>query len=191
VSLQPPLSHPTAIVTHMQPTPQTDVTPSLGTVATAADDGVAAALGRMPSGLFVVTWRVAGQDRAMLASWVMQAGFTPPAISIAVAPSRDLLAALEGGDPCVVNVLSDAQRPLVGRFGKPAAAGEDPFAGLEVTRTPRGLAALAEAAAWLECDLVSRAGGADHVVVVARVCAAGGSSERQPLVHLRRNGLRY
>jgi flavin reductase (DIM6/NTAB) family NADH-FMN oxidoreductase RutF len=121
----------------------------------------------------------------------MQAGFTPPAISIAVAPSRDLLAALEGGDPCVVNVLADAQRPLVGRFGKPAAAGEDPFAGLEVTRTPRGLAALAEAAAWLECNLVSRAGGADHVVVVARVSAAGGSSERQPLVHLRRNGLRY
>jgi flavin reductase (DIM6/NTAB) family NADH-FMN oxidoreductase RutF len=177
----------------MQPSSQSDSGSSVGAAETtkAEDDGVAAALGRIPSGLFVVTWRVGEQDRAMLASWVMQAGFAPAQVSIAVAPSRDLLATLQSGAPCVINVLADAQRPLVGRFGKPAVAGEDPFSGLEVRRTPRGLAALAEAAAWLECDLVSRADHGDHVVVVARVSAAGGSTDRQPLVHLRRNGLRY
>ena len=177
----------------MQPSPQNDTGSSAGPVATvtAEDAAVAAALGRIPSGLFVVTWRAGEQDRAMLASWVMQAGFAPPQVTIAVAPSRDLLAALERGEPCVVNVLTESQRPLVGRFGKPAVAGEDPFSGVDVTRTPRGLAALAEAAAWLECDPVSRAGAGDHVMVVARVSAASGSTDRQPLVHLRRNGLRY
>ena len=38
-------------------------------------DGFAAALGRIPSGLFIVSWRAADADRGMLASWVMQSGF--------------------------------------------------------------------------------------------------------------------
>mgnify|MGYP003340787304 FL=1 len=156
---------------------------------------IAAALGRIPSGLFVVTWQTDGQDRAMLASWVMQAGFAPPAISIAVARSRDLLAAIEASATFVVNVLDESQRPLLSRFGKPAAPGEDPFAGLATARTASGGLALAEAAAWLECRGWPRAAASatdhgDHVVIVAEVLGGRGG-ERQPLVHLRRNGLRY
>ena len=148
---------------------------------------MAAALGRIPSGLFVVAWREGDADRTMLASWVMQAGFAPPAISVAVAPSRDLLAALDRGVPFVVNVLAESQRPLLARFGKPT---DDAFAGLAVHRTPAGAAALADAAAWLECRAVARAVHGDHVVVVAEVGAAGGTAA-EPLVHVRKNGLRY
>lgn len=174
----------------MQPPTQNDTRTSTAGADPAAGD-VGTALGRIPSGLFLITWRTDDRDHGMLASWVMQAGFAPPQVSIAVAPGRELLAALEGGRPCAVNVLAETQRSVVGRFGKPAAPGEDPFAGLPLARTPRGLATLVDAAAWLECDLVSRAAGGDHIVVVARVTAGGGSGERQPLVHLRRNGLRY
>ncbi len=158
-----------------------------------AADQIAAALGRVPSGLFIVTWRSGGSDRPMLASWVMQAGFAPPLVSVAVGPTRELLAAVRDGKPFVVNVLADSQRSLLARFGKPPADGEDPFAGLAVERTPAGLVALGEAAAWLECRPVGEAAaaGADHVVVLGRVEAAGGRTDRQPLVHLRRNGLRY
>jgi hypothetical protein len=62
-------------------------------VPAAPGDGPAIALGRIPSGLFVISWQEAGADRTMLASWVMQAGFAPPVVSVAVAPSRDLLVA--------------------------------------------------------------------------------------------------
>ncbi|MFO0423090.1 MAG: hypothetical protein ACK52C_05475 [Planctomycetia bacterium] len=48
--------------------------PSSESAATArVDDAVATALGRIPSGLFIVSWRLEGVDRTMLASWVMQA----------------------------------------------------------------------------------------------------------------------
>jgi flavin reductase (DIM6/NTAB) family NADH-FMN oxidoreductase RutF len=177
----------------MQPLPQNAASQEVRDEPT----GVATALGRIPSGLFVVTWRTGDQDRAMLASWVMQAGFAPPAISIAVARSRDLLAAIEGASPFVVNVLDESQRPLLSRFGKPSAAGEDPFAGLATERTPCGAIALGAAAAWLECRAgrtspaaADASAGGDHVVVLAEV-VAGRGGERQPLVHLRRNGLRY
>ena len=154
-------------------------------------DGLAAALGRIPSGLFVITWREGDSDRAMLASWVMQAGFVPPAVSLAVAATRDLLAAIDRGVPLVVNLLTESQRPLLARFGKPAAPGDDPFAGLAVLRTASGTAALQASGGWLECRALSRATAGDHVVVVAEVVGGDCASSEEPLVHVRKNGLRY
>lgn len=179
-------------MTHPQSPSESDATPHPETSGAA----IPVALGRLPSGLFIVTWREAAHDRGMLASWVMQAGFSPPMISVAVAPGRDLLAAIESGTRFVVNVLADTQRPLLARFGKPATAGEEPFAGLSVHRSGCGAATLDGVAAWLECVPVSQTSGADgdrcdHVVVLARVTAAGAGPDHVPLVHLRKNGLRY
>ena len=157
------------------------------------DEGVAAALGRIPSGLFVVTWKSGSADRVMLASWVMQAGFAPPLVSVAVGASRDLLAAVRGGGAFAVTILADTQRSLLSRFGKPPADGEDPFAGLPVLRTPAGLATLVDAAGWMECRPAgeSTATDTDHVVVLGRVVAGGGAVDTPPVVHVRRNGLKY
>ena len=160
----------------MQPSPQPDTAP-----------GIAAALGRIPSGLFVVAWRDEAADRCMLASWVMQAGFAPPQVSVAIALERDLLAAVDAGRPFAISVLADSQRSLLARFGKPSA---DAFAGLDIQRTASGVAALADAAAWLECRVTARAAGGDHVIVLAEVTAAGGSGA-EPAIHVRKNGLRY
>jgi flavin reductase (DIM6/NTAB) family NADH-FMN oxidoreductase RutF len=65
----------------MQPSTQPPSSPAAPEIATA--------LGRIPSGLFVVTWCDGGSDRCMLASWVMQAGFAPPQVSVAIGESRD------------------------------------------------------------------------------------------------------
>jgi flavin reductase (DIM6/NTAB) family NADH-FMN oxidoreductase RutF len=163
----------------MQPSTQPDTT--------AADAGIPAALGRIPSGLFVVAWRDGDADRCMLASWVMQAGFAPPQVSVAIAASRELLGALDRGTTFAVSVLADAQRSLLARFGKPA---DDAFAGLAVQRTATGAAVLADAAAWLDCRPTARAAHGDHVVVLAEIVAGGGTGA-EPAVHVRKNGLRY
>lgn len=153
---------------------------------------VAVALGRIPSGLFVITWREAERDRGMLASWVMQAGFEPPSISVAVGLTRGALGPLDGGGPFVVNGLGESQRSMLARFGRPAGDGFDPFEGLEVVRSPGGLAIVGGAVAWLECVSLDRASSGDHRLVVARVVAAGAAEDdARPLVHLRKNGLRY
>jgi flavin reductase (DIM6/NTAB) family NADH-FMN oxidoreductase RutF len=179
-------------MTHSQPPSESDA----GSPHDAGNAAIPAALGRIPSGLFIVTWREAACDRGMLASWVMQAGFSPPMITVAVAPGRDLLAAIDSGARLVVNVLADSQRGLLARFGKPASAGDDPFAGLSVGRSESGTATLGGAAAWLECVSVAQTSGTDvhrcdHVVVLAQVTSASGSGDLAPLVHLRKNGLRY
>lgn len=162
------------------------------TSPSAADD-VGTALGRVPSGLFVVSWRSDDRDRVMLASWAMQAGFEPPMVSLAVAPSREFLAAVRCGIPFVINVLAASQRSLLARFGKPIADGEDPFNGIAVHRIADNVAVIDGAASWLACRMAGEAmvDGADHVVVVARVETAGGSAAIEPLIHIRKNGLRY
>jgi 3-hydroxy-9,10-secoandrosta-1,3,5(10)-triene-9,17-dione monooxygenase reductase component len=173
--------------------PSDGSTPRSVSSATQGTERLGEALGRIPSGLFIVTWQAEGADRAMLASWAMQAGFDPPLVSVAIGLGRDLLAAVRAGSGFVVNVLADSQRGLLGRFGKPPAAGEDLFAGLPTERTPAGGIALADAAAWLECEPVAEALAvtADHAVVLGRVTAAGGCTDQASLIHLRRNGLKY
>jgi flavin reductase (DIM6/NTAB) family NADH-FMN oxidoreductase RutF len=110
---------------------------------------------------------------------------------VAVAPTRDLLAAIDRGLPFVVNVLGESQRGLLSRFGKPSNPGEDPFTGLDTLRTPGGIAALASASGWIECRATTRAAAGDHVVVVAEVVGGDSGSAGAPLVHVRKNGLRY
>jgi flavin reductase (DIM6/NTAB) family NADH-FMN oxidoreductase RutF len=183
-------------MTQPQPTSQT---PAAAAAAPTTESTIGAALGRIPSGLFVITWRDGGgqdggHDRGMLASWVMQAGFEPPIVSVAVGASRDLLVAAAAGVPFVVNVLGESQRSLAGRFGRPGGAEDDPFAGLALERTATGTAALAESVAWLECRPTGAVGGnepSDHRLLLGRVTSARGGSDAPPLVHLRRNGLRY
>jgi flavin reductase (DIM6/NTAB) family NADH-FMN oxidoreductase RutF len=169
---------------------------SPGEGGSARIESIARALGRIPSGLFVVTWRSdeEGADHGMLASWVMQAGFAPPAVSIAVGTSRGFLAAIDAGRPFVVNLLSESQRGLVGRFGRPASAEHDPFAGVPLERAACGAAIVMPTSGWMECRAVSRAPVGDHVIVVAEIGAAGdptGASADDPIIHLRKNGLRY
>ena len=43
----------------------------------------------------------------MLASWVQQAGFDPPAITVAIKKGRYVVDWINDGAPFVVNVLSD------------------------------------------------------------------------------------
>lgn len=154
---------------------------------------LSSALGRIPSGLFVITWRTDEIDHVMLASWVMQAGFEPPLVSVAIGTSRELLVAARGGARFVVNVLAESQRALLARFGKPLAEGTDPFVGLAIERTEDGMAAFADAPAWLACRMAAEAvvPSGDHIVIVARVEAARGTPDTPPVIHIRRNGLKY
>src|SRR5258706_383723 len=58
---------------------------------------LALALGRVPSGLFILTVCDGQRETGMLASWVQQCSFEPPQVSVAVKHGRDLLAVLKGG----------------------------------------------------------------------------------------------
>jgi flavin reductase (DIM6/NTAB) family NADH-FMN oxidoreductase RutF len=152
---------------------------------------LAGALGRIPSGLFVVTVRRGESETGMLASWVQQCSFDPPQITLALRRDREVNAWLAPGVAFTVNILEAGQTDMIAHFGRGFAAGEPAFTDVEVER-PGGIApVLAEALAYLECLLAERHPAGDHDLCVARVVGGRVLGEGQPMVHVRKSGFHY
>jgi len=148
---------------------------------------IAAALGRIPSGLFVVTVR----DTGMLGSWVQQCSFDPPQLTVAIRQGRPVLDWLTDGAAFAVNVIADGQKALVAHFGKGFEPGQAAFDGVEWMRHGDSAPLLTAALAWLDCRVVTRLDAGDHVVIVGRVVDATVNQDGKPAVHVRKNGLNY
>jgi flavin reductase (DIM6/NTAB) family NADH-FMN oxidoreductase RutF len=153
--------------------------------------GWAAALGRVPSGLFVVTARHGAAETGMLASWVQQCSFEPPQITLAIKRGRDVNAWLTPGATFTVNVLDDTQTDMIVHFGKGFALEEPAFDGLAVERPGGAPPVLEEALAYLECRVVQRFPAGDHELYVGEVITGRVLGEGQPMVHVRKSGTHY
>jgi flavin reductase (DIM6/NTAB) family NADH-FMN oxidoreductase RutF len=154
-------------------------------------DGVTAAIGRIPSGLFVLTLRHGGRETGMLASWVQQCSFDPPQISAAIRKGRYALDWLTGGASFAVNVLPEGEKKLVSHFGKGFDEGEEAFAGLDVIRGDEAAPALAAAHAVVQCRVAALHDVGDHVLVVGRVVGGAVQSDAKPATHVRKSGRHY
>ncbi len=152
---------------------------------------LAQALGRIPSGIFVLTVTRGAIETGMLASWVQQCSFDPPQISVAIRRDRDIAALLDTGTTFTLNILEASQTDMIVHFGKGFAITEDAFVGLEVRREPPRGPVLTEALGYLECEVVGRMAAGDHDLFLGRVRAGELLDEGQPMVHIRKNGLHY
>jgi flavin reductase (DIM6/NTAB) family NADH-FMN oxidoreductase RutF len=151
----------------------------------------AAALGRVPSGLFVLTARHGSEEAGMLASFVQQCSFDPPLVSVALRRGSTFQSWLRPGDTVVVNLLDDGQTDMVAFFGRGVDPGVNVFAELELERTADGTAVLAEALAFLACRVESSIPTGDHELLLLRVVDGRLLGEGKPMVHIRKNGLHY
>jgi flavin reductase (DIM6/NTAB) family NADH-FMN oxidoreductase RutF len=150
-----------------------------------------AALGRIPSGLFVLTGRRGDAETGMLASWVQQCSFVPPLISVALRRGRVLSDWLEEGVAFTVHILPEGSKELVAHFGKGFNAGEPAFDGVEVERRDGLPPRLAVALAILDCRVIGRYVTGDHDLIVAEVVDGQVLEQARPMVHVRRNGSHY
>ncbi len=152
---------------------------------------LAQTLGRIPSGLFILTARQDDVETGMLASWVMQAGFEPPMLTVALRQDRYVTQWITDGRPFVLNLLGQDQKGMIAHFGRGFAPGEPAFEGVELSRTSTGLAILSGCVGHLECEAVGHVDSGDHRIVLARILAGQLQKEDSPLVHIRKNGLHY
>src|SRR5262245_29890071 len=152
---------------------------------------LAAALGRIPSGLFILTVRHGSAETGMLTSWVQQCSFDPPQVSVAIRRDRAVSGWLVDGAVLTLNIIAEGHRGLVAHFGKGFDAGEPAFTGLEVERPAGEAPVLAEALAYLHCRVAGRCPAGDHDLVIARVVSGRVQGEGRPTVHIRKSGLNY
>jgi flavorubredoxin/flavin reductase (DIM6/NTAB) family NADH-FMN oxidoreductase RutF len=151
------------------------------------------ALGRISGGLYIITAKKGEAASAMLASWVSQASFEPLGITIAVAKDRAIESFLHVGDRFILNVLEEGNyQMLMKHFLKRFPPGGDRFAGIKVYPASNGCPILADALAYLECEVSSRMDTGDHWVVYSTV-DTGRVSKADSLtaVHHRKVGNHY
>jgi flavin reductase (DIM6/NTAB) family NADH-FMN oxidoreductase RutF len=148
-------------------------------------------LGRIPSGVAILTTQQGGEKGAMLASWFQQVSFDPPMVVIAMKQGRAAEAVLRSSEKFVLNILHTNQKDMMSHFGKGFNPGEDPFAGVETKNGKTGIPILKNSLCFLECQVRHIHVAGDHNLFMGEVIEAGMEEEGQPMVHVRRNGLNY
>src|SRR5262245_41503061 len=96
-------------------------------------------LGQIPSGVSILTARAGKQSTGMLASWVQQAGFEPPTITVAVKKGRPIESIMATSGHFVLNLLSEDRSQMFKHFGKGFAPDEPAFTGLAVHDVAQGV----------------------------------------------------
>lgn len=149
-------------------------------------------LGRVPSGLYILTARGPdGFETGMLASWVVQAGFDPPSVTVAVKQGRYIAEWLADGLPFNLNVLGEDQQSMLAHFGRGFDPGQPSFNGLEMAHCSRGIPILASSVGHLECEPGPVLSSGDHQIFLCRVVGGKQSTDQRPMVHVRKSGKHY
>jgi flavin reductase (DIM6/NTAB) family NADH-FMN oxidoreductase RutF len=132
---------------------------------------LAAALGRIPSGVFVLTATKDNVETGMLASWIQQCSFQPPMITFVVQRGRPITEFLTDGAVFTLNILESAQTDMIAHFGKGFALAENAFADLDINRADPHGPILTEAHAYLFAKVHSKLTTGDHDLYLAEITA--------------------
>ncbi len=158
-------------------------------------DAIASVLGRTPSGLFIMAVADAdGRETGMLVSWVQQASFDPPAVTVALNKKRFLNDWLAGRPDMALSLVGESQTDFLKHFSRGFEADEPAFDGIDVTRGKNGLPVLTGALGYLEGHVAGQIEAGDHLVYLVEIDGAGTGdalSQQQPIVRIRNNGFMY
>jgi len=141
-------------------------------------------MGRLASGVSVVTMNVAGQDHGFTATSVTSLSLVPMLVLVCVAENQRCHAQLGSAGSFAINLLAAGQLELGVRFA--SALAEDRFLGITATRASTGAPLLPNCLGWLDCRVQQVLAGGDHSIVIGEVVAAGWAGEEDPLVYFRR-----
>ncbi len=141
---------------------------------TSKSDPTINALGRVVGSLCILTALKGNEENqlsgAMVASWVSQASFSPPGITIAVAKERAVENLLHTGDSFALNILEqNNHQGILTQFLQSFKPGENRFADLEIKLSPGNQPLLNEALAWLEGTVNQRMECGDHWLIYAEI----------------------
>lgn len=151
---------------------------------------IARPLGEIPSGCFILTAGDGERSTGLLASWVQQAGFEPPMVSVALKRGRPIEQIIEASRHFVLNAVPEDRAALFRHFGRGFALEEPAFDGIAVHDSPAG-PVLEDCSGHLECRVQSVTDAGDHRLYIAEVIGGDPRDGRRPYVHVRSNGFKY
>lgn len=151
-----------------------------------------AAVGKIPSGLFIVAARYEGKIDGFLASFIQQVSMDPLLLTLAVKPGRPAYEAISSGDIFTVNIAGDHDRSYMKEFWKGYDPKDNPFERIDWQETPEGGIQLKGALTAIDCRKMESHQPGDHELVIAEVVHCYPvQPDSKPMTHTRKNGLSY
>lgn len=150
------------------------------------------ALGRLPSGLFILTARQGERATGLLVSWVQQAGFDPPMLTVALRRDRFVTDWVAASGRFALSQVAAGDKSLLRHFARGFEPDAPAFDGLDLAPISAGGPILARALTYLDAEVSGQVDSGDHRVVLGRII--GGAvldGEGHPMVHVRRDGSHY
>jgi len=156
---------------------------------------VGKAIGRIPSGLFIMTAAYEARRTGMLTSWVQQVAFKPPMVSVAIGKGRPILPLIGESRHFGLCQLSKNNRTIMRKFAAGIEPDDDPFLGFEMREPASGqhlpAPVLEGVLSYLICQVVCHVDlDADHDLFVGQV-KEGELIGGEPDVRLRSDGFGY
>ncbi|MGM0930446.1 MAG: flavin reductase family protein [Actinomycetota bacterium] len=138
-------------------------------------------LGHLPTGVVVITALTDRQPIGMSCNSFTSVSLQPPLVGFFPALSSSTWPGIRDSGKFCVNILASHHDELSRAFSR---RNEDRFAGVEWSERASG-PGLAEAVAWIDCDLHSQAEAGDHVLALGRVTGFEAREDAEPLVFHR------
>jgi flavin reductase (DIM6/NTAB) family NADH-FMN oxidoreductase RutF len=149
-------------------------------------------LGRIPSGVYILTVKHEGNETGMLATWVMQAGFDPPTVTVAIRHGRYVADWLSAGAPFALNVVAEQQKSLLRHFARGFQPESCAFEGLDLEYGEHGVPILLSGTiGYLVCRPEGHIDSGDHHIFTATVVDGKLTSDVSPMLHVRKSGSHY
>lgn len=140
-------------------------------------------LGQFASGVVVATGCLDGEPAGFAAQSFTSLSLEPPLVALCPARSSQSWPKLRDSGSFCINILSESQRAICELF---ARTGIDKFAGIEWRPGITGSPVLAEALAFVDCELMEEHDAGDHSIAVGRVRDLGVlNADAGPLVFFR------
>ncbi|MBS1892968.1 MAG: flavin reductase family protein [Actinobacteria bacterium] len=139
-------------------------------------------LGHLPTGVTVITAKDGGEPVGIVANSVTSVSLDPPLMLICPAKSSGTWPRLRSAGQFCINVMAGHHEEVCRRFAVKGA--EDRFEGA-AWHERRGMPALDDAVAWIDCSIRDEHDAGDHTIVVADILDMEAATDVEPLVFFR------
>ncbi len=156
------------------------------------DDQLGLALGKIVSGVYVITVQNENEFDGLLCSFVQQVAFKPAKIMFSLAKSRPFLRTVKAVQKLTLNILPAQNNQFLKAFGKPGLSSEERFDMIKFQKQTVFGPIFPEALAYINLTLDGSYEVGDHEVISAN-CNNGVllNSELEPMIHIRPDGFKY
>ncbi|MCL2395424.1 MAG: flavin reductase family protein, partial [Acidimicrobiaceae bacterium] len=129
----------------------------------------------MPSGLYLLGSRAGESANLMTLNWAIQVSTDPKLVAVSVEVDALTHRLIDEGGHFALSLLGRADRAVVRKFVKPAAPGpgEAQLNGFAVRTATTGSPILAQARAWIDCEVTARQPCGSHTLFIGQVVDAG------------------